>query len=320
MQLAATRCNSLQLAATRCNTILLHLVKPRNIHQLDGLLKREFIRQFEGVDATSIGNWPDHGCPAPTYYNMLVFLQPYDTQHTATPCNTLQGTIMMHNTLQQWLPGTLMIPRILQHTTTHCQTSQHTSQFTANHCSTLQHTATYCPCDTLSYLMWLLQHTATHCHILQHTATHCNTLQHTATYCKTLQRTAHMMPTIRFHEKCYSDHCNTLHHTATHCIIRKHTAAHCNTLQHTATHCNTLQQAAARCSTLQHIALVILTVSFWWSTGTRPESNRRAPWLITTKPRRSQYLIRYWKDCGLVVQWKPRCTSLWSWSCASRFS
>jgi len=86
----------------------------------------------------------------------------------------------------------------------------------------------FCECNTSTFdIIYVLQHTTTHCNTLQHTATHCNTLPRHLTsyiYCNTLQHTA--------------THCNTLQHaTSTFDIIYKlqHTATHCNTLQHTAT-------------------------------------------------------------------------------------
>ena len=87
--------------------------------------------------------------------------------------------------------------------------------------------------NSMKYLTYTLQHTATHCNTLHHTAprrnnefneisdvhtaTHCNTLQHTATHCTTLQQWIQW--------NIWRTHCNTLQHTAT----------HCNTLQLTAT-------------------------------------------------------------------------------------
>ena len=63
----------------------------------------------------------------------------------------------------------------------------------------------------VTWNVWSLAHTATHCNTLQHTATHCNTLQHAAA------------------------HCSTLQHAATRCNTLQHAATCCSTLQHTAT-------------------------------------------------------------------------------------
>ena len=74
------------------------------------------------------------------------------SQHTATPCNTLQYPATCCNALHRTR-------------TFYCNTLQHT----AMHCNTLQRTATHCN---------IPQHSTTHCNALQHAAIHCNTQHH----------------------------------------------------------------------------------------------------------------------------------------------
>ena len=119
--------------------------------------------------------------------------------------------------------------------------------------------------------LWVLQHTATHCHTLQHTTTYWNILQH-ITQCAKTYNVCECCNILQ-HE---GTHCCTLQNTATHCntlelIILQHIALResthdvcecCSTLQPAATHSITLQHTTKHCNTLQHITLRTRTHKF----------------------------------------------------------
>jgi len=93
---------------------------------------------------------------------LLLKYRALSSEHTATPCSTLQ------------------------YTATHVNTSAYTHKTVGlKHCRTLQHTATHC--NTLQHA-WIPPHIHTYrwcgCNG-KHAATHCNTLQHTATLVNT---------------------------------------------------------------------------------------------------------------------------------------
>jgi len=139
----------------------------------------------------------------------VTFENPVQSDSTATHCNTLQHTCLVH-TFENHVR----------------------SNSTATDCNTLQHTCLVCD-------VWESDAPWFRCNTLQHAATHCNTLQHAATYCNI--HASHVTFENQVSSNSAATRCNTLQHAATYmprtwCLrIRctriplQHT---CNTLQH----------------------------------------------------------------------------------------